>query len=67
MDGKIVPIPPSQETVNTLFNANVHSEAEMEAWLEARRVVNPAPANGEEAALSKAARAPPQCPARAPR
>lgn len=30
MDGKIVPIPPSQETVNTLFDANVHSEAEME-------------------------------------
>lgn len=28
--GKIVPIPPSQETVNTLFNANVHSEEEME-------------------------------------
>lgn len=31
MDGKIVPIPPSQETVNTLFNANVHTEEEMEA------------------------------------
>ena len=30
VDGKIVPIPPSQETVNTLFNANVHSEEEME-------------------------------------
>ena len=33
MDGKIVPIPPSQETVNTLFDANVHSEAEMEVCL----------------------------------
>ena len=54
VDGKIVPIPPSQETVNTLFGANVHSEEEMEAWLAARRVVNPSPANGEEAALSKA-------------
>jgi UDP-galactopyranose mutase len=54
VDGKIVPIPPSQETVNTLFNANVHSEEDMEAWLAARRVVNSAPANGEEAALSKA-------------
>lgn len=31
VDGKIVPIPPSQETVNTLFNANVHTEEEMEA------------------------------------
>ena len=30
VDGKIVPIPPSQETVNTLFDANVHSEEEME-------------------------------------
>lgn len=30
MDGKIVPIPPSQETVNTLFGANVHTEEEME-------------------------------------
>ncbi|KAK3268409.1 hypothetical protein CYMTET_23086 [Cymbomonas tetramitiformis] len=54
VDGKIVPIPPSQETVNTLFNANVHSEEEMEKWLEERRVKNDAPANGEEAALSKA-------------
>ncbi len=83
MDGKIVPIPPSQETVNTLFNANVHTEEEMEvrqllvfallcvrrlhvraaltrarwqAWLEARRVVNANPKDGEEAALSKAVR-----------
>ena len=61
MDGKIVPIPPSQETVNTLFGADVHSEAEMEAWLEARRVVNASPANGEEAALSKAVRGPARC------
>ena len=30
VDGKLVPIPPSQETVNTLFDANVHSEEEME-------------------------------------
>ena len=40
--GKIVPIPPSQETVNTLFNANVHSEAEMEASLSP----NPQPPRG---------------------
>ena len=33
---KVVPIPPSQETVNTLFHANVNSEKEMEAWLDAR-------------------------------
>lgn len=45
---------PKQETVNALFDANVHSEEEMEAWLAARRVVNDNPKNGEEAALSKA-------------
>jgi hypothetical protein len=54
VDGKIVPIPPSQTTVNMLFNANVSSEEEMEAWLEQRRVKNDNPQNGEEAALSRA-------------
>jgi UDP-galactopyranose mutase len=36
VDGKIVPIPPGQDTVNTLFDANVHSEEEMEVrrWQE---------------------------------
>lgn len=52
--GVLCSLPPNQETVNTLFGAGVSSEAEMEAWLAARRVVNPTPANGEEAALSKA-------------
>jgi UDP-galactopyranose mutase len=50
---QIVPIPPSQETVNKLFDANVHSETEMEAWLDARRSVNPDPKNGEESALTR--------------
>ena len=50
---KIVPIPPSQETVNTLFNAGVNSEADMEAWLDARRSVNENPKNGEESALTR--------------
>jgi UDP-galactopyranose mutase len=54
VDGKLIPIPPSQETVNILFEANVHSEEEMEAWLAERRVKNAAPQNGEEAALSVA-------------
>lgn len=35
-----MPIPPNQDTVNSLFDANVHSEEEMEAWLSKRRVVN---------------------------
>lgn len=39
-DGKIVPIPPNQDTVNALFDAGVSSEEEMEAWLNQRRVVN---------------------------
>mmetsp|Transcript_16438 Transcript_16438/g.27647 ORF Transcript_16438/g.27647 Transcript_16438/m.27647 type:complete len:417 (+) Transcript_16438:242-1492(+) len=55
VDGKTnVAIPPSQLTVNQLFDANVHSEEEMEAWLDARRVKNDNPTNGEEAALSRA-------------
>ena len=41
VDGKIVPIPPSQETVNTLFNANVHSEEEMEVRPAASAAVAP--------------------------
>jgi UDP-galactopyranose mutase len=31
----------------------VHSETEMEAWLDARRSVNPDPKNGEESALTR--------------
>eukprot|EP00798_Chlamydomonas_sp_ICE-L_P017079 gene17079-23375_t len=54
VDGKLIPIPPSQETVNILFEANVNSEEEMEAWLAERRIKNPDPKNGEEAALSVA-------------
>ena len=50
---KIVPIPPSQQTVNDLFHANVHSEEEMERWLDARRVANDDPKNGEESALTR--------------
>ena len=54
VEGKIVGIPPNQDTVNLLFNANVHNEAEMAEWLEKRQVKSDHPANGEEAALSKA-------------
>jgi len=52
---KVVPLPPSQETVNTLFNANVTSEEEMEAWLTERRpVAEGEAANGEESAIRRA-------------
>ena len=59
---KLVPIPPTQATVNALFpsSANVRDEKEMEAWYAARRVsprdesgAPRAPENGEEAALSR--------------
>jgi len=54
---RLVPIPPTRETVNALFDdANVRSDAEMEAWYDAERIPpanGEAPANGEEAALSR--------------
>jgi len=54
-DFKIVPVPPSQETINTLFKAGVHSEADMEAWLEKVRPKEEGEAqNGEESAIRRA-------------
>merc|ERR1740130_1749231 len=52
---KLVPIPPVQETVNTLFGENIKNEEEMKAWYEAKRVKPPSgtPQNGEEAAMSR--------------
>ena len=53
---QLVPIPPTQETVNTLLGENIKNEAEMTAWYEKVRVMpkgGAAPANGEEAALSR--------------
>lgn len=53
---KLVPIPPTQETVNTLFNSNVHSEEEMQVWYDSERILpggGKEPANGEEAALAR--------------
>ena len=52
---QLVPIPPTQETVNTLLGTEIGSEAEMAAWYDEVRV-KPAsgePQNGEEAALSR--------------
>ena len=55
IDGNVqmVPIPPTQETVNKLFKANVNTEEEMEAWYETQRVKCEEPTNGKEAALSR--------------
>merc|ERR1719502_1095233 len=52
---RLVPIPPTQESVRELFGESVNSEGEMQAWYDKERV-KPAsgePANGEEAALSR--------------
>merc|ERR1719201_1162513 len=52
---QLVPIPPTQETVNTLFGEEISSEDQMLAWYEKNRVTPPSgeAANGEEAALSR--------------
>lgn len=53
---RLVPIPPTQETVNTLFkDTTVDSEEAMEAWYGTERVSPPKDEamNGEEAALSR--------------
>ncbi|KAJ9451973.1 putative UDP-galactopyranose mutase [Diplonema papillatum] len=50
---QLVPIPPTQETVNKLFGENIKTEAEMQAWYDKVRVPNAEPKNGEEAALSR--------------
>jgi len=62
---KLVPIPPTMETVNTLFGTNIQSPAEMESWYAKNRAYpksyKKAPelpgvedlANGEEAAMAR--------------
>ena len=50
---QLVPIPPTQETVNALFGENIQSEEEMQAWYDKVRVSNDEPKNGKEAALSR--------------
>lgn len=55
-DFKLVPVPPNQETVNTLYGANVSNEEEMLAWLNAKRPKDDgnSPKNGEESAIRRA-------------
>ena len=51
---QLVPIPPTQATVNSLFGAKITSEQEMEAWYESQRFKPSGEVrNGEEAALSR--------------
>lgn len=56
VDGQLVNIPINMTTVNTLFNLNLQTEAEMKAWLEENRVKIENPANGKEAVISKVGR-----------
>lgn len=52
---QLVPIPPVQATVNSLFGENITSEEEMQAYYDKVRVPckGENPANSEEAALSR--------------
>ena len=52
---KIVPVPPNRDTINALFpDANLRTDEETRAWLDARRSANENPRNGEESALTRA-------------
>lgn len=53
VDGKTVPIPVNITTVNTLFDQQITTEAEMAEWLENNRIDFEKPANGEEAVLNR--------------
>ena len=52
---RLVPIPPTQESVNVLFGENINSEEEMQRWYDQERIAprSGEPKNGEEAALSR--------------
>ncbi|RZJ70613.1 UDP-galactopyranose mutase [Flavobacterium sp.] len=50
---KTVPIPVNITTVNTLFDAKIASETQMQDWLEHNRTVFAEPANGREAVLDR--------------
>ena len=50
---KIVPIPPSQETVNTLFHADVRTEEDMEAMAGRATIGEPEPEERRESALTR--------------
>lgn len=53
VDGHTVPIPVNIKTVNTLFDLNLKTEAEMTEWLDQNRIAIDHPKNGKEAVLNK--------------
>jgi len=53
VEGKHVPIPVTIDTVNALFDLNIQSTEEMDAWLKNEQVqLDHEPANSEEVALA---------------
>ena len=51
---RTVPIPPNIDTVNALFGTEIQTEAEMLAWLDARRPkLDHPPKDGEEMSISR--------------
>ena len=51
----IVGVPPNRDTINALFpEANLKTDGDTRAWLDARRSINDNPQNGEESALTRA-------------
>ncbi len=55
VDGMLVPMPISADTVNALYNLSLSSD-EVGAWLASKAIDIPDPANSEEVVLSKAGR-----------
>jgi len=56
-DGKnTVPIPVNIDTVNKLFNENIQTEAEMEAWIEREKEDIAEPKNSEESVVARMGR-----------
>ena len=56
VENKLVPIPVNITTVNQLFHREIKNEAEMQLFLDQVQIKNPAPRNGEEAALARVGR-----------
>src|SRR5262249_43434 len=53
VEEKTVPVPVNQTTLNTLFGADIRSEADAKEWFEANRELIPDPSNAKEAVLAR--------------
>lgn len=52
VDDKLVPVPVNITTVNRLFNKEIKTKEEMDAWLQVNQIPNANITNGKEMALS---------------